>query len=60
MFAAAYGSRMLPMTAAVHVGVRSEAIMTAAVLLIKALGGGWTTSTLPVVQKDGPASNNGQ
>jgi len=34
--------------------------MTAAVLLIKALGGGWTTSTLPVVQKDGPASNNGQ
>ena len=35
-FAAAYGSRMLPMTAAVHVGVRREAIMTAAVLLVAA------------------------
>ena len=35
MSAAAYGSRMLPMTA-VHVGVRSEAIMTAAVLLVAA------------------------
>ena len=34
--AAAYGSRMLPMTAGVHVGVRSEAIMTAAVLLVAA------------------------
>lgn len=34
--------------------------MTAAVLLIKALGGGWTTASLPVVQKDSPASNNGQ
>ena len=36
MFAAAYGCRMLPTTAAVHVGVRSEAIMTAAVLLVAA------------------------
>ena len=36
MFAAAYGSRMLPTTGAVHVGVRSEAIMTAAVLLVVA------------------------
>jgi outer membrane protein TolC len=34
--------------------------MTSAVLLIKALGGGWTTANLPIVQKDGPASNNGQ
>ena len=36
MFAAAYGSRMLRMTAVLHVGVRSEAIMTAAVLLVVA------------------------
>lgn len=34
--------------------------MSASVLLIKALGGGWTTASLPVVQKDTPASNNGQ
>jgi outer membrane protein TolC len=34
--------------------------MSSAVLLIKALGGGWSTANLPVVQKDGPASNNGQ
>ena len=33
MFAAAYGSRMLPMTSAVHLGVRGEAIITAGVLL---------------------------
>ena len=36
MFAAAYGSRMLPTTGAVHVGVRSEAISTAAVLFVAA------------------------
>jgi NodT family efflux transporter outer membrane factor (OMF) lipoprotein len=34
--------------------------MSASVLLIKALGGGWSTANLPVVQKDAPASSNGQ
>lgn len=35
--------------------------MTAAVGLIKALGGGWTTADLPMVQKDPrPQANNGQ
>jgi outer membrane protein TolC len=34
--------------------------MSASGLLIKALGGGWSTANLPVVQKDAPASSNGQ
>ena len=34
--------------------------MTASVLLIKALGGGWSTANLPMVRKDSPAPNNGQ
>ncbi|MGC2195043.1 MAG: efflux transporter outer membrane subunit [Terriglobales bacterium] len=34
--------------------------MTAAVSLIKALGGGWTSSDLPIVQKDTPRLTSGQ
>ncbi len=34
--------------------------MTASVLLIKALGGGWSTANLPMVQKKAPPSNSGQ